>query len=100
MSSGNPSINSSAFTVASNTSYLPPFLINENNQLINDIGKTIERLRVDVKDSNESPPLPVCPRPEAMGPLCAPPISPTSALSILQVYGEGGSAEVACDLAR
>jgi hypothetical protein len=35
-----------------------------------------------------------------MGPLRAPPISPTSALSILQAFGEGGSAEAARDLAR
>ena len=100
MSSGNPSINSPASTVVSNSSYLPPFLNNENEQLVDDNGETIEGLRLDVEDHNEDPPLPIRPRPEAMGPLRAPPISPTSALAILQAFGEGGSAETARDLAR
>jgi len=100
MSSGNPSINSPVSTVVSNSSYLPPFLIDENDQLVDDNGETIEGLRVDVEDNNEDSPLPIRPRPEAMGPLRAPPISPTSALSLLQAFGEGGSAEVARDLAR
>jgi hypothetical protein len=97
MSSGNPSINSPAST---NNSHLPPFLVNENDQLVDDNGEVIEGLRVDVETNNEGPPLPIRPRPEAMGPLRAPPISPTSTLSILQAYGEGSDPEVARDLAR
>src|SRR6202789_3654748 len=97
MSSGNPSINSPASTVGS---YLPPFIVNEDDQLIDDNGEVVGGLRLEVEVNNEDPPLPVRPRPEAMGPLRAPPISPTSALSILQAYGEGSSAETARDLAR
>jgi hypothetical protein len=98
MSSGNPSINSPASTVTSNTSYLPPFLLDENDQLIDDNSEAIEGLRLDVEQDNEGPPLPVRPRPEAMGPLRAPPISPSSAVAILQAFGEGGSAEAAHDV--
>src|ERR1700722_14320377 len=97
MSSGNPSINSPASTA---TSYLPPFIVNENDQLIDDNSEAIEGLRLEVEANNQDPPLPVRPRPEAMGPLRAPPISTPSALSILQAYGEEGSAEAARDLAR
>src|SRR6202789_647718 len=97
MSSGTPSINSPTSTA---NSYLPPFIVDENDQLIDDNGEAIEGLRIKTEANNEDTPLPVRPRPEAMGPLRAPPISPTSALSILQAYGEGGSAETARDLAR
>src|ERR1700722_6313244 len=97
MSSGNPSINSPASTA---NSYLPPFIVDENDQLIDDNGEAIDGLQLEVEANNEDTPLPVRPRLETMGPLRAPPISPTSALSILQAYGEGGSAETARDLAR
>ena len=97
MSSGNPSVESPA----SPASYHEPqVLVDLAGQLIDDNGEPIPGMRIDVEDTNEDAPLPVPPRPNALEFLCAPPLSPRSALLMLQSQGTGGTLETYREVAQ
>ena len=97
MSSGNPSVNSPA----SPASYHEPrVLVDLSGQLIDDNGEPIPGMRIDVEDTNEDAPLPILPRPDALEFLRAPPLSPRSALLMLQSQGTGGTLETYREVAQ
>ena len=90
MSSGNPSNESPA----SPASYHEPLvLVNINGQLVDDNGEPLPGLHINVDNTNEDTPLPVPPQIDAMKFLRAPPLSPHSALLMLQSQGTGGTLE-------
>ena len=90
MSSGNPSNESPA----SPASYHEPLvLVDINGQLVDDNGEPVPTLHIDVEATNEDAPLPIPPRIDAMEFLHAPPLSPRSALLMLQSQGTGGTLE-------
>ena len=97
MSSGNPSNESPA----SPASYHEPLvLVDINGQLIDGNSEPIPGLHIDVEATNEDAPLPIPPWIDAMEFLCAPPLSPRSALLMLQSQGTRGMLEGYHELAQ
>ena len=97
MSSGNPS-NESPTSPASY--HEPLVLVDINGQLVDDNGKPIPGLHVDTEATNEDAPLPIPPWIDAMEFLRAPPLSPRSALLMLQSQGMGGMLETYREVAQ
>ena len=97
MSSGNPS----AESPTSPASYHKPYvLVDLSGQLVDDNSEPIPGLHINVEDTNEDPPIPIPPRIDAMEFLRAPPLSPRSALLMLQSQGTGGTLESYHELAQ
>ena len=90
MSSGNPSVESPASPASYHELRV---LVDLSGQLIDDNSEPIPGMRIDVENTNEDPPLPIPPWPDALEFLCAPPLSPRSALLLLQSQGTGGTVE-------